>query len=53
LGRVSRFYRMRQKPNVAGERRPTRDDAEETKKSLPGGPSAPVAGSAMPYPYGD
>jgi hypothetical protein len=31
-------------PNVAGERRPTRDDAAEAAKSLPGGPSVPVAG---------
>jgi hypothetical protein len=39
--------------NVAGERRPTYDDAAEAEKSLLGGLSAPVAGSAMPYPYGD
>jgi hypothetical protein len=30
--------------NAAGERRPTRDDAEEAAKSLLGEPSAPVAG---------
>jgi len=34
------------KPNAAGERRPTRDDAEEADKSLRRGPSAPVACSA-------
>jgi hypothetical protein len=27
-------------PNAAGERRPTRNDAEEAEKSLLGGPSA-------------
>jgi hypothetical protein len=30
--------------NAAGEQRPTHDDAKEVNKSLPGGPSAPVAG---------
>jgi hypothetical protein len=29
--------------NAAGERRPTRKDAEAAAKSLRGGPSAPVA----------